>query len=125
MLMKRSTAVTEDDRAAIPEATARALLPSFHGSWLTHGTSELAARLALAMPWLARARPEELFLPREFAQILPETGIGEVGEMMTAYAKGRWLSRPEPRKSAPRVGRNDPCTCGSGKKFKRCCATAT
>jgi hypothetical protein len=20
-----------------------------------------------------------------------------------------------------RVGRNDPCTCGSGKKFKKCC----
>lgn len=23
--------------------------------------------------------------------------------------------------SAPRVGRNDPCPCGSGKKFKKCC----
>ena len=22
---------------------------------------------------------------------------------------------------APKVGRNDPCTCGSGKKFKKCC----
>ena len=21
----------------------------------------------------------------------------------------------------PRIGRNDPCTCGSGKKFKKCC----
>lgn len=21
----------------------------------------------------------------------------------------------------PKVGRNDPCSCGSGKKFKRCC----
>ncbi len=25
------------------------------------------------------------------------------------------------RKSGPRVGRNDPCPCGSGKKFKKCC----
>jgi uncharacterized protein len=25
------------------------------------------------------------------------------------------------RRSAPRVGRNDPCPCGSGKKFKKCC----
>jgi len=24
-------------------------------------------------------------------------------------------------KIAPKVGRNDPCACGSGKKFKRCC----
>lgn len=23
-----------------------------------------------------------------------------------------------------RVGRNDPCPCGSGRKFKRCCCTA-
>ncbi|MEJ1406980.1 MAG: SEC-C metal-binding domain-containing protein, partial [Candidatus Sedimenticola sp. (ex Thyasira tokunagai)] len=22
---------------------------------------------------------------------------------------------------APKVGRNDPCPCGSGKKFKKCC----
>ena len=25
------------------------------------------------------------------------------------------------RRSTPRVGRNDPCPCGSGKKFKKCC----
>ncbi|MFN8369511.1 MAG: YchJ family protein [Bacteriovoracaceae bacterium] len=24
-------------------------------------------------------------------------------------------------RSAPKVGRNDPCTCGSGKKYKKCC----
>jgi preprotein translocase subunit SecA len=23
----------------------------------------------------------------------------------------------------PKVGRNDPCPCGSGKKFKKCCAS--
>lgn len=27
--------------------------------------------------------------------------------------------RPEPK-----IGRNDPCPCGSGKKFKKCCAVA-
>ncbi|MBD3390745.1 MAG: hypothetical protein GF418_01810 [Chitinivibrionales bacterium] len=25
-------------------------------------------------------------------------------------------------REAPKVGRNDPCPCGSGKKYKRCCA---
>jgi uncharacterized protein len=29
------------------------------------------------------------------------------------------------RRMAPRVGRNDPCPCGSGKKFKHCCANTT
>jgi hypothetical protein len=27
-----------------------------------------------------------------------------------------------PARAAPRVGRNAPCLCGSGKKYKRCCA---
>jgi SEC-C motif-containing protein len=26
-------------------------------------------------------------------------------------------------KNAPKVGRNDPCPCGSGKKFKKCCGS--
>ena len=36
-------------------------------------------------------------------------------------------SAPEERKKQPvriaskKVGRNDPCPCGSGKKYKRCC----
>jgi len=25
------------------------------------------------------------------------------------------------RREAPKTGRNDPCPCGSGKKFKKCC----
>ena len=32
---------------------------------------------------------------------------------------------PQPKKpvvrSTPKVGRNDPCPCGSGKKYKKCC----
>jgi len=29
---------------------------------------------------------------------------------------------PEPvRRAEPKIGRNDPCRCGSGKKFKKCC----
>jgi len=27
----------------------------------------------------------------------------------------------QPVRSLPRPGRNDPCPCGSGKKFKKCC----
>jgi SEC-C motif domain protein len=31
---------------------------------------------------------------------------------------------PKPKqfiRQAPKTGRNDPCPCGSGKKFKKCC----
>ena len=40
---------------------------------------------------------------------------------------GRWVyvdgvMNPRPaQRSVEKVGRNDPCTCGSGKKFKKCC----
>ncbi len=27
----------------------------------------------------------------------------------------------EPIKVGPKIGRNDPCSCGSGKKYKKCC----
>jgi uncharacterized protein len=33
--------------------------------------------------------------------------------------------RSEPRRNAPNVGRNDPCPCGPGKKYKRCCGSVT
>jgi uncharacterized protein len=29
------------------------------------------------------------------------------------------------RRKMPKIGRNDPCPCGSGKKFKMCCGKAT
>jgi len=25
------------------------------------------------------------------------------------------------RRAEPKIGRNDPCPCGSGKKYKKCC----
>ena len=31
------------------------------------------------------------------------------------------LSGEKPGKKKDRVGRNDACPCGSGKKFKKCC----
>ena len=26
------------------------------------------------------------------------------------------------QRTSPKIGRNDPCSCGSQKKFKKCCA---
>ncbi len=33
--------------------------------------------------------------------------------------------RGEARGNSPKVGRNDQCPCGSGKKYKKCCGGAT
>ncbi len=37
-------------------------------------------------------------------------------------AKGISVSPPTQNSSFGKVGRNDPCPCGSGKKYKKCCA---
>jgi preprotein translocase subunit SecA len=44
----------------------------------------------------------------------PDEALAEAdaGEAMDA--------RPEPVRAEPKVGRNDPCPCGSGKKYKHC-----
>ena len=34
---------------------------------------------------------------------------------------GEDAAEAEPVKAAPRIGRNDPCPCGSGRKYKKCC----
>lgn len=37
---------------------------------------------------------------------------------------GALLSGRTIQRDGPKVGRNDPCPCGSGKKFKKCCGAA-
>ena len=76
-----------------------------------------------------------------------ELGEAEMSEAMRELHE-EWLQTPRPalegekpadaleggrlfpgkvetfRRETPKVGRNDPCPCGSGKKFKRCCGKA-
>ena len=42
-------------------------------------------------------------------------------QFITSNQGGEAKSRKPIRRDAPKVGRNDPCTCGSGKKYKKCC----
>ncbi|MDD6087839.1 MAG: YchJ family protein [Desulfovibrionaceae bacterium] len=37
------------------------------------------------------------------------------------YSDGELFSQEPYRRESPKVGRNDPCPCGSGKKYKKCC----
>ncbi len=39
----------------------------------------------------------------------------------TAFAGGEEEQAKPMRNKGPRVGRNEPCPCGSGKKYKKCC----
>lgn len=49
---------------------------------------------------------------------------GEAGSstLPTPQPEERWTLSSTPFvREGPKVGRNDPCPCGSGKKYKRCC----
>lgn len=45
---------------------------------------------------------------------------GSEAQRQAANAPQGEKERPMPVKNGPRVGRNDPCPCGSGKKYKNC-----
>ena len=51
----------------------------------------------------------------------PSVGSGS-GQMPQAAPKPEDARKPETfRREQPKIGRNDPCPCGSGKKYKNCC----
>ena len=59
---------------------------------------------------------------REQRQKAAGSGSGKLGGMPTEGPKESRGGRKEPvRRSGAKVGRNDPCPCGSGKKYKSCC----
>jgi len=37
----------------------------------------------------------------------------------------RAIAARQPARTSPKIGRNDPCPCGSGKKSKKCCDGTT
>ena len=69
----------------------------------------------------ARAAPNSL-------EAFDDMGIGPLDDAVALLAN--WSSDDEPPPETPyvnplrNVGRNDPCPCGSGKKFKKCCLVA-
>ncbi|MDE5998158.1 MAG: SEC-C domain-containing protein [Muribaculaceae bacterium] len=49
-----------------------------------------------------------------------ETYEGENAQRQAAQNVNRPPQQRQPLKAQPKVGRNDPCPCGSGKKYKNC-----
>lgn len=78
---------------------------------LTLRPQDPQVRAFLAEQWPADAQPsrDELVDEALFA-------VQELRMWWAAYPPSR-----EPVRAAPAPGRNDPCPCGSGRKFKKCC----
>ncbi|HLF19071.1 MAG TPA: preprotein translocase subunit SecA [Candidatus Omnitrophota bacterium] len=71
--------------------------------------------------------------PRGVFSSLPQRLVHDEITSLSASARAPVASQPQPAAQAsppkltpiqsnePKVGRNDPCPCGSGKKYKKCC----
>ncbi|MBS1254849.1 MAG: Protein translocase subunit SecA [Deltaproteobacteria bacterium] len=70
-------------------------------------------KLTIAHP-LTEPEPAPLAQDMEFIH-------GEVEEPSEAKAQKK---KPQPIRAQPTIGRNAPCPCGSGKKYKKCCGLA-
>ena len=59
--------------------------------------------------------------PRRMLESRPEVAAGVAGGVASATAVASvGGGQGQPVKAGPKIGRNDPCWCGSGKKYKRC-----
>jgi preprotein translocase subunit SecA len=46
---------------------------------------------------------------------------GKPSDVVSEAAAAATAEKTKPVRAGPKVGRNDPCPCGSGKKYKHCC----
>jgi hypothetical protein len=105
----------------VPVDVAMPFAASAIDAWLSEDDN--VAELLRLAPSFARYRPEDLYLPRRWLNELhvpwaPADTMGHLRALRSYYSAAVPVSAPK----AP--GRNDPCTCGSGAKYKKCCAVA-
>jgi len=102
--------------------------PDIEGGEVRHALLDHVAGLALA-PTTHQAVPA---LVGAFLADLEECGRLAGGRALGAQARAlasayrdqaQGRTRPDVRPAA-KVGRNDPCPCGSGRKYKQCCMRA-
>lgn len=78
----------------------------------------------LTLPYAAKLEAHHLYFPEEILQRLrrPWVAADTLAILATQEAI---IGKPQPVRRDATPGRNDPCPCGSGKKYKRCCSCAT
>lgn len=132
VMRARYTAYT---RADIPF-----LMNTLHPENRDEGDEESARTWAKESEWLGLeilgtqlgGPGDEQGLVEFLANFRDKTGQAHTHHERSLFLKvdGRWLFRegetPQRtlRRATPKIGRNDPCSCGSGKKFKKCCEKA-
>ena len=97
--------------------------------WYEAGDPEEVGELLFPLLVLADALPEEekrSVKPAEWRRLVRSCEESLADTLVQIHDYWQVVREPPPtvRREAPKVGRNDPCPCGSGKKFKQCCGAA-
>ena len=95
----------------------------------TRDWSERSTWLGLTIIACEKGGPSDTEGTVEFEAVYERDGLKDVHHEHAQFLKkdGEWFyseGRVSPRtvvRSMPKIGRNDPCPCGSGKKYKFCC----
>lgn len=122
---------------AFTRANVDFLMSSIHSSKRGEHDPKSIRKWATGAQWLGLeiihtdgGGPEDSSGEVEFKARFREKGRRQEHHELASFQKedGKWVffdgSAPQIRqvvREAPKVGRNDPCTCGSGKKYKKCC----
>jgi len=67
----------------------------------------------------AKARAEDFYFPAQLLHALGPPDMERIGGSIVELIRAR-VGSPQPVVREKEPGRNDPCTCGSGKKYKKC-----
>ena len=109
------------------------LHPDYRGDWDRDATARWATNsqwLGLEIRDVEAGGENDSRGVVEFVASFTDQGVHKVHQERSNFEKkdGRWYyvdgDIPKPatqRHETPKVGRNDPCPCGSGKKYKKCC----
>ena len=95
----------------------------------TKAWSERSNWLGLKILSVEKGGPDDTEGTVEFEALYEMDGLRDTHHEKARFKKhdGRWLYEEGdvvPKtvvRTGPKVGRNDPCPCGSGKKYKHCC----
>lgn len=91
--------------------------------------AESSTWLGLEIVSTKNGQPDDQTGDVEFIATFKQGGATHKHHELSYFEKqdGKWfytdgdIVRPKPVVKDKKVGRNDPCPCGSGKKFKKCC----
>ncbi|MFN2187732.1 MAG: SEC-C metal-binding domain-containing protein [Candidatus Promineifilaceae bacterium] len=72
---------------------------------------------SIAENYFRRIASHQAYIKQQEATQAYKTQLSQAGYQVVKKDKGRGV---ELRRDVPKVGRNDPCPCGSGKKYKHC-----